>query len=53
MDCISVVRILAFASWLGLGMGSDMNRHNRIPRNPTRRLQLVRRSQLGNASALT
>jgi hypothetical protein len=39
MGCKSVVRILAFASLLGLGMGNDMSRHNRIPRNPTRRLQ--------------
>jgi len=34
-----VVRSQAFSSWLGLGMGSDMSRHNHIPRNPTKRLQ--------------
>jgi hypothetical protein len=28
MGCKSVVRIQASASWLGLGMGSDMSRHN-------------------------
>jgi hypothetical protein len=39
MGCRSVVRIQAFASWLGLGMGSDMSRHNHIPRIPTRRPQ--------------
>jgi hypothetical protein len=45
MDCRSVVRIQVFASLLGLGMGSDMTRHNHIPRNPTIRPQLVRRSR--------
>ena len=29
MGCTTAVRIQAFASWLGLGMGNDMNRHNR------------------------
>jgi hypothetical protein len=39
MGCKVVVRILVFASWLGLGMSSGMSRYNRIPRNPIRRLQ--------------
>ena len=29
MGCTGAVRIQAFASWLGLGMGNDMTRHNR------------------------
>jgi hypothetical protein len=37
MDCKVVVRIQVSASLLGLGTGSDMTRHNRIQRNPTRR----------------
>jgi len=45
MGCKAAVRILVFSSCLGLGMGNDMTRHNRIPRNPTKRLQLARRSQ--------
>jgi hypothetical protein len=39
MGCKSVVRILVLSSWLGLGMGNGMSRHNRIPRNPTTQLQ--------------
>jgi hypothetical protein len=45
MGCKAVVRILVFASWLGLGMGNDMSRHNYTQRIPTKRLQLARRSQ--------
>jgi hypothetical protein len=45
MDCKSAVRILVSSSCLGFGMGNDMTRHNRIPRNPTKRLQLTRRSR--------
>jgi hypothetical protein len=39
MGCKEVARILVLSSWLGLGMGSDMSRHNHIQRNPTKRLQ--------------
>jgi hypothetical protein len=39
MGCKVVVRILVFASWLGLGMSNDTSRYNRIPRNPTKRPQ--------------
>jgi hypothetical protein len=45
MGCRVVVRILVSASWLGLGMGSDMSRHNYSQRNPTRRLRRARRSR--------
>jgi hypothetical protein len=45
MGCKVVVRILVFASWLGLGMSNGMSRYNRIQRNPTRRRQLARRSR--------
>jgi hypothetical protein len=39
MGCKVVVRILVSASWLGLGMGNDMSRHNRIQRIPTTQLR--------------
>jgi len=34
-----VADILGFPSLQSLGMGSDMSRHNRIQRIPTRRLR--------------
>jgi hypothetical protein len=45
MGCRVVVRILAFSSWLRLGMGNGMSRHNYSQRNPTQRLRLARRSR--------
>jgi hypothetical protein len=45
MDCIVVVRILVSASWLGLGMGNGMTRHNYTQSIPTQRPLLTRRSR--------
>jgi hypothetical protein len=45
MGCKAVVRILVSSSLLRLGTGNGMSRHNRIQRNPTRRLLLERRSR--------
>jgi hypothetical protein len=38
MGCKAVVRILVFASLLGLGMSNGMSRYNHSQRNPTKRL---------------